>query len=328
MLTDLVAFTLLAVVAVLPGLGSGSGHHSAVARRRGKAASTVLLGESAGRTGSARPGAARPVAALGYPGRFAIYDPGELDASQLTVLGPPDLNALSGTPSVQGYSSLVDGRYAAATGSHQATGDGQDVLSPGAVAGGVLDQLDTSALLTLPGYLITAAGAGPAAAGPAGTGRRDGRRRPAGHLVLRHVPGGLVAPGAGQRRRAGRGGRHSSGWSPPGRHTRWFRARAARPWRSASPARWRRRGDRGRGGAVRPGPGTRQLGPPSIADAAGACSSPMGSCRTLVPPRWGYAGLDGSFAVFADRFARGPLSPRWHPALASGAGGRRWPARR
>ncbi len=66
-LTDLVAFTLLAVVAVLPGLGggTGSGHHGAVAgRRRGKDTSAVLLGESSGGPGAGRPAPARPVAAL------------------------------------------------------------------------------------------------------------------------------------------------------------------------------------------------------------------------------------------------------------------------
>ena len=80
------------------------------------------------------------MAALGYPGRFAIYDPDLLDPGQLSALDPPDVNATGGhaMPSVQGYSSIVDGRYAAATGSHGASGDGQDTLAPSAVADGVL----------------------------------------------------------------------------------------------------------------------------------------------------------------------------------------------
>jgi hypothetical protein len=94
----------------------------------------------------------RPIAALGYPGRFAIYDPGLLETAQLSVLGPPDMNSLTRTPSVQGYTSLVDGRYAAATGSHMATGQGQNVLSPAAIGDQTLDALNTTILLTLPAY--------------------------------------------------------------------------------------------------------------------------------------------------------------------------------
>jgi hypothetical protein len=142
---DLVVFTLLAVVAVGHGLG-GAG----AASPRGKAVSVSPSGP-----GRRAAPAVRPIAALGYPGRFAIYDPGELDPHELSLLGAPDLNVISATPSVQGYTSLVDGAYAAATGSHQATGAGQDVLSPGAVGAGVLDQLDTSVLLTPSRYLIT-----------------------------------------------------------------------------------------------------------------------------------------------------------------------------
>ena len=91
---DLVVFTLLGVVAVAPGLGR----------------------EHPGHPAAARPPAARPIATLGYPGRFAIYDPDQLHAEQLPVLGSPDLNAITATPSIQGYSSTVDGHYAVATG--------------------------------------------------------------------------------------------------------------------------------------------------------------------------------------------------------------------
>jgi hypothetical protein len=42
--------------------------------------------------------------------------------------------------------------------------------------------------------------------------------------------------------------------------------------------------------------------------------------NVLVPPRWGYAGRDGSFAVFTDHFARGPLSLQAQPGRpAAGA---------
>ena len=146
---DLVVFTVLCVVAVGGGAPARAG--TADAGSRPAAASAPV----------------RPVAALGYQGRFAIYDPDLLDAGELAALGPPDLNAAGATamPSVQGYSSLADGRYAAATGTHLATGEGQDMLSPRAVEDGTLDQLDTSVLLTLAGYLITPAHDGAQAAG-------------------------------------------------------------------------------------------------------------------------------------------------------------------
>jgi len=94
----------------------------------------------------------RPIANLGYQGRFVIYDPDLYDTSDLTVLQPPDLNSLSQISSVQGYTSIVDGGYATATGSHQADGEGQDTLSPAAISNGTLDSLDTTILLTLPQY--------------------------------------------------------------------------------------------------------------------------------------------------------------------------------
>lgn len=94
----------------------------------------------------------------------------------------------------------------------------------------------------------------------------------------------------------------------PAGSTRWFRAAAApgpalavrlrRPVTSVAAV-----------AAVRPGRPTAQFGPPSIADAAGGVFVADGQLQdALAPPRWGYAGHDGAFAAFADRFARGPLS--------------------
>ena len=122
------------------------------------AAATRTAGRAAGARTRAPDPPAEPIADLGYPGRFAIYDPDQLNGQDLSLLGAPDLNVITRTPSVQGYSSLVSGFYASATGSHRATGDGQDVLDPRAVRTGVLDQLDTSVLLTVPAYLTTRSG--------------------------------------------------------------------------------------------------------------------------------------------------------------------------
>ncbi|HWN63925.1 MAG TPA: hypothetical protein VNO25_24995, partial [Streptosporangiaceae bacterium] len=108
---DVIVFTILAVVEVGSGLSAGASPAAPSA-----APSVASSGSAAA--------SLRPVAALGYPGRFAIYDPDLLDPAELSGLDPPDNNSVgSGAmPSMQGYTSTVDGVYASATGSHQATG--------------------------------------------------------------------------------------------------------------------------------------------------------------------------------------------------------------
>jgi hypothetical protein len=297
---DLVVFTLLAVVAVLPGLG-GSASTAAAA-----AAVTP-----SGHSGPSASSAVRPIAALGYPGRFAVYDPDQVAARELTRLGAPDLNVLSGTPSVQGYSSLVDGRYAAATGSHQVTGEGQDVLDPRAVGNGTLDQLNTSVLLTVPAYLITPGGSAPAAAGsgpaagPPGAGQRDvaAHHQATWYLGTPLGVSRVEVPDADARQDAAAGIR--LGLMTPGGATRWFPATASSAsrltMRPPSPV---------TSVAVIAAAGGRpsQLGPASVTGPAGRVLVADGQLQnSLVPPRWGYAGRDGSFAVFADHFAAGAL---------------------
>lgn len=133
---DVTVFTLLAVLLVAPGLGGGG-------------------------AGPARPaplalphrGPVVPVGRFTHGGRFAVYDPGLLHGGELSRLRVPDLNVMDGTPSVQGYGSIVDATYATGTGSHRATGEGQDVLRPQAIGDGTLDQLDTTALLVAAEYV-------------------------------------------------------------------------------------------------------------------------------------------------------------------------------
>ena len=168
------------------------------------------------------------MSALGFAGRFAIYDPDLLDTGDLSDLDPPDVNAIIADPmpSVQGYSSTVDARYAAATGSHQATGGGQDTLAPSAAADGTLDQLDTSVLLTPAEYLVTSAAGGGPAAGPAGTGRRE---LAAGQRATWYLGGTLEVskvevPDAAARQDAAAG--VQLGLTTPDGTTQWFRARA------------------------------------------------------------------------------------------------------
>jgi hypothetical protein len=318
LITDLVVFTLLGVVAVDAGLGRAA---EAPGGGGASAARQILFGAGT----SARTPATRPVADLGYRGRFAIYDPNEIDARQLPVLGSPDLNSISSTPSVQGYSSIVDGRYATATGSHQATGEGQDVLSPRAVGDGTLDQLDTSVLLTVPGYLMTAQeGSGPPA-GPPSVGQRE---IAAGHQTTWYFGTSLAVsklevtdPDAVQNASAVR-----IGLLTPGGAVRWLPARAAGGSGGGS-AGGSGGGSAGAsaGGSVlsiqlaRPvtavavigqaGRGPNRLGPPSVTGPDGTTFVADGQLQdALVPPRWTFAGQDGPFAVFADHLARGPLA--------------------
>jgi len=294
--TDLVVFTVLGVVAVDAGLG----RTTPASGPRAAEASRILSGE---RT-SGRATAARPVSDLGYPGRFAIYDPNQIDARQLPALGSPDLNAISSTPSVQGYSSIVDGRYATVTGSHQATGEGQDVLSPQAVGHGALDQLATSVLLTVPGYLITAtAGVGPSA-GSSQSGQRD---IAGGHQTTWYFGTSIDVSKLGlpDRHAARDASRIRIGLLTTGGKTRWLRARAA--GRSLLEVRLPR-SVTGVAVIARAGGERVRLGPPSMTGPHGAVFVADGQLQdALVPPRWTFASQDGPFAVFVDRLARAPL---------------------
>jgi hypothetical protein len=100
-------------------------------------------------------------AQTGPSGRFAIYDPDESDPIVLNDLGQPDLNILRKLSSVQGYGSLVNGDYDAATGSHQ-----QSALSPAGLAGSTFDDLNLTTLVTRPGYFTQPPGSTSAPTGP------------------------------------------------------------------------------------------------------------------------------------------------------------------
>ena len=185
---DVLVFTIGCVVEIAPGVLSGGSAASVSAAPASVSAAAASPTAAAGQITAAAAVTAplRPVAALGYPGRFAIYDPDLLDPSDLSALDPPDNNASGdgAMPSMQGYSSTVDGRYASVTGAHQATGAGQDTLAPAAAADGTLDQLDTTVLLTPAAYLVTQAGGG----------RPAGRRVPVGATSPRiSVPPGTWA---------------------------------------------------------------------------------------------------------------------------------------
>ena len=100
---------------------------------------------------------------LGTEGRFAIYDPAS-DYVQNGAIGQPDLNVFTTLPSVQGYGSIVDNTYGAATGTHFI-----DTLDPCALARGVFTPLRLRTLLTSPGQLapeVPTSGVAPGAPPP------------------------------------------------------------------------------------------------------------------------------------------------------------------
>jgi len=287
---DVIVFTMLAVVAV--GASPGT---------------AIPVGPVRANPATGPPTAAtRPIAALGYRGRFAIYDPDLLDTGQLEALRAPDLNVITGTPSVQGYSSIVDGRYATSTGSHRSTGAGQNVLAPRAISDGTLAELDTSVLLTLPQYLVTAADRDGPAPGPAGTGQRD---IAAGQHATWYLGGQLnvaklQVPDSAATRDAANG--TQIGLMAPGGSTRWFQATAVggtllaidppAPVEAIAVI------------AHRDGSPLR-LGPPAIVTADGSRFLANGQLQdALAPPQWGYAANDGPFAEFVDHGARGALA--------------------
>jgi hypothetical protein len=337
---DVVVFTILCVVEVGHGISvssassvssvSSASSHASVSshgpvgsQTSASAHGSASAGSAAGRTATATVTATaspRPVAALGYSGRFAIYDPDLLDTSELSALDPPDDNAIASPamPSMQGYSSTVDGRYAAATGSHQATGDGQNTLAPTAVADGTLDQLDTAVLLTPSEYLITRVGGGGPAAGPPGTGRRDiaAGQRATWYLGIALDVSEVEVPDADARQDAAAG--TQLGLTMPDGSTRWFRGRAitsstlaitlSQPVASIAVI--------AQAHGV-PGP----LGPPSIFGADSSVFVADGQLQAaLVPSHWTFAGFDGSFAIFANQLAQPPLRIEALPGRsASGA---------
>lgn len=310
-LADLVLFALLAVVAV--GASPAAPATPRLAASRATPATGRGVGVGGRRAGASPPApgtAARPLASLHLAGRFAVYDPGLVEPGQLTTLGAPDRNVATGTPSVLGYGSIVGGAYATGTGAHGLTGEGQDVFAPRAAADGVFDELDTTTLVTLPAYLLTAAGGGGPAPGAA-TGRRQVRP---GHGATWYfgeplAVGSVAVPVAGGRLSA-----HARiGVVTAGGGTRWVPARAV-PGRVVEPAgggtlvaSWRRPVT-GVGLRLAAVGGPVAVGAPRLVTASGAAFVADGQLAgAVVPPRWRYGGSDGAFALFRDVLARPPL---------------------
>ena len=303
---DLLTFVVLTVLAAGAGAAAGSAQFAAA----GGAGAGVTLTSASG-------SAFRPISALHLDGRFAVYDPTLLDETQLSSLGVPDENVDAGTYAVQGYSSLVDRRYAQATGAHRVSGTGQDVLSPRALDDGTLDSLDTAAVLVPGPYLAVRVGGGGPQAMPGGERILAGGHRTTWYLGTPiDVSAVTIAP---VRSGSGDGGGAvglrvgvvtASGatvWATP--------ATPATPASPASPA----SGPSTTAVLAQPVHaigvvadalgGSVDVGAPVVRTPRGARYVADGQLQAaLSPPHWRYEGTDGSFAVFADRKAARPLT--------------------
>ncbi len=103
---------------------------------------------------SSTPSSAALAALAGPDGRFALYDPSSgavagPSRADLVAVGETDVNILRHLPSVQGYGSIVEAAYDAATGTHTVAG-----LDASRLDGPTFDALDLHTLLCPAGYLV------------------------------------------------------------------------------------------------------------------------------------------------------------------------------
>ncbi len=82
-------------------------------------------------------------------GRMVNYDPQTYGSFAGSPQGVPDLNIISGLPSVSGYASIVNEHYESVTHTHE-----QDDLDIGQLASGTLDRLDLREVVTVPEYFL------------------------------------------------------------------------------------------------------------------------------------------------------------------------------
>jgi hypothetical protein len=320
---DIVVYVLMTVAAVDTGLGrSAPTPTSASAGATTTTTTTLAPGTHPGNQpspGASVPGppTTLPASAFTGGGRFAVYDPDLLDGAGLNEIGAPDLNVVDAVPSSQGYGSVVDGNYASATGTHQPTGLGQDIVDPAALANGTFDHLDTTVLFSPRDYFLVDAGADTASASP-----MPGLRRLGAHgsstwylgenlLVKRisipdatarsDIAGGIkvLLEAIGGSSRALRGTTPRDGRL----EVSFKRPVAAVALTVESEAR----------GTV--------LGTPEITSADGTVFDADGQLsNAVVPPHWRLRAIDGSFAVFENTRAVPPLTLRALPGAGSTAG--------
>jgi hypothetical protein len=82
-------------------------------------------------------------------GRIVNYDPQTYASYPDSPQGVPDLNIISGMPSVSGYASIVNGTYESVTQTHQ-----QDELDIGQLGSGALGRLNLREVVSVPQYFL------------------------------------------------------------------------------------------------------------------------------------------------------------------------------
>lgn len=314
---DLAVFAATTEVAI--GGGAATTAAAATATATATAVPTGAIAAAARRSGDGR---VRPIATLHLDGRFAVYDPTLRDATQLGELGVADANVVDGASSVQGYGSIVDGRYARATGTHGESGTGQDVFSPRAATDGVFDALDTAAILVLGDDLVRGAGAhsgGAGAAAPRTDGRTVGPGRPATWelgtpraVTAVRLHGRAAAPGDASGAAPVRIGlvrpNGTVDWQPASATDRSGTSTWQAGW--SSPVR--------AVAVVVTAPDRAALASPVVSMAGRARFRPHGALdAALVPPHWTYDGHDGAFAIYRNRRADRPLRLQALPGLST-----------
>lgn len=272
---DIVVFTVFSVAAVMASPQAAPG--PVVAGLAGNPAAAV-----------------RPISSLGYPGRFAIYNPDQLQEGNLAALGSPDLNLLTRTPSIQGYSAIVDGNYASLTGSHIALGNGQDTLAPKAISNGTLDQLDDSVLVTLPQYLLGPLGARSDGTSTEGVPEYHAGDEPSSWYFGETLPVTAISL------------TYTSSPQPQGMPQIGLLTEGAAIWLPGTLDHGRSEVRLGRAVAatavlLRSTKGSVAVSAPSIVCGRAGTYSLDGPLQgDLSIPHWGYAGADGPFAVFVN----------------------------
>jgi hypothetical protein len=246
-------------------------------------------------------------------GRFIVYDPDRFYNGQLLGLGQTDLNIYRQLPSAQGYTALTDGGYYDATGAHY-----QEDLDPKTLAGTVWDQLDTTTLLSVPGYFLRPApdGGPPLIPYPASafattgaTGATSVTTLGAGHGRTWYFGGVLTVSRWSVSIRVGRRADLRVGLVTPTGADRWLPAADATV--TGSP------GHRSlvvslpqpvvaAGVVVRSGGGRTVVGIPTAETAqTGAVELDGPMQHGVVPPHWVFTGVIGTFGVFRNTRARG-----------------------
>ena len=291
----------------------------------GPAAVSNLGAAAVGPTSRASPALLDLAASLGSSSRYAIYNPLHYNVLPLKALQIPDLNLFDGRFSAQGYSSIVDANYAEATGSHAPEGKGLETLSPSAIANGVLNQMDTTTLVTLPPYLVVEQIPGTTASKGSASGPRTGIRTIKDGTSARWIFGRSLdiksfslplttrVSGQGAPANWSIGLIEADGsitWQQSYRLTQGVHSIEVKLFAPSS----------GTGLVIKSTLSQQTVGPPTMTTRGGVIYTADGDLADALVSGWSFAGDLGQYAYFTNRHADAPLTLHPLPGLSiSGA---------